>query len=198
MSFFKTASKNSPIFKNIVIKYLKMKKLSYFAVAAALVMLVASCSLFKKSTATDTAAGTTTAGSVSTSSTAASEAGSAAGTALKALYSSYSASGKLDLSNATNLLNVASLSSAISGLKGSDKDYKLSFAKGLVLGSNNLVNNTNSETVVDKLTTLAGSAASQAVTAASESTAAEKIGAVAENASTIGSAVSSILNIFKK
>ena len=32
-----------------------MKKLGFFAVSAALVMLVASCSLFKKSTASETA-----------------------------------------------------------------------------------------------------------------------------------------------
>ena len=175
-----------------------MKKLGFFAVSAALVMLVASCSLFKKSTASETADSAAATTTVNTASSAANEAGSAAGTALKALYSSYKSAGKLDLSNAARLLNVASLSSAISGLKGSDKDYKLSFAKGLVLGSSNLVNNTNSETVVDKLTGLAESAASQAISSASNSTAAEKIGAVAENASTIGSAVSSILNIFKK
>ena len=137
-----------------------MKKLGFFAVSAALVMLVASCSLFKKSTASETADSAAATTTVNTASSAANEAGSAAGTALKALYSSYKSAGKLDLSNATNLLNVASLSSAISGLKGSDKDYKLSFAKGLVLGSSNLVNNTNSETVVDKLTGLAESAAS--------------------------------------
>lgn len=82
--------------------------------------------------------------------------GQAAGAALKSLYTQYKADGKLDMSNLTNVLNLTTLATNVKGLKGqSDKTtfYK-DFAAGLILGSNNLVSQTNSTAVMSGLTSL--------------------------------------------
>ena len=82
--------------------------------------------------------------------------GKTAGTALKALYAQYKLDGKkLNMNNATNLLNAASLAGSIKELKASDLTYKKDYAKGLILGSMNLVTESNSSNVLSGLTSLA-------------------------------------------
>lgn len=129
--------------------------------------------------------------------------GKAAGAALKALYAQYKIDGKVDMSNLTNLMNVATLANNIKGLKGeTDKSafYK-DFASGLVLGSGNLVNSNNTNSVMNGLTNLVNNVdlsglqdkASSAVT-----TATNKGTEVVQNASAISESVSNILQLFKK
>ena len=64
------------------------------------------------------------------------------------------------MTNLNNILNLATLSQAITELKDAGKvdksDYVREFATGLILGSNNLVNQTNSTPVVSNLTNIAG------------------------------------------
>ena len=76
--------------------------------------------------------------------------GKAAGVALKSLYTQYKADGKLNMQNVGNIVNLATLANNLKGLKGqSDKSafYK-DFASGLVTGSGNLVNDSNSGAVM--------------------------------------------------
>ena len=116
--------------------------------------------------------------------------GKAAGAALRALYTQYKADGKLDMSNLNNIANAATFTANVQGLKGqSDKGtfYK-DFASGLILGSNNLVNESNSTTVMNTITNLVDNADLSASTA-NTSTAAEK-------ASTAAS-ITNILGLFK-
>ncbi len=158
--------------------------------------------LFKKAT-TET---TTT----ETAVTAANTNGQAAGAALKALYSQYKADGKLDMGNLTNLMNLATLATNVQGLKGqTDKSsfYK-EFASGLVLGSNNLVNNTNSTSIMGGLQNLVNNVDLSGLTAKTEdakaalteklTTASGKATTAVENATEIAGAVTNILNLFKK
>ena len=98
------------------------------------------------------------------------------------------------MSNPTNLLNIASLTSSIAGLKAADKDYKKSFATGLVLGSSNLVTNNTSNTVMDQLSKIAGTVANSSQAQQAANTASS----VAKDAGAIASSVSNILSIFKK
>lgn len=124
--------------------------------------------------------------------------GKAAGTALRALYTQYKADKKLDMSNLNNIANVATFSANVQGLKGQSNKgtfYK-DFVSGLITGSNNLVNETNSTTVMDSITNLVQnvdlSGVEQKATnaAATASTAASSV-------SDIASSVTSILNLFK-
>lgn len=121
-----------------------MKLSTIFAAAAALV-LATSCGIF--------GAGNGTATPTSN--------GQASGAALRNLYTQYKADGnKVDMTNLNNILNLATLSQAITELKDAGKvdksDYVREFATGLILGSNNLVNQTNSTPVVSNLTNIAG------------------------------------------
>ena len=140
--------------------------------------------------------------------------GQAAGAALKALYTQYKADGKLDMGNLTNLMNLTTLATNVQGLKGqSNKSaFYMDFAKGLVLGSNNLVTESNSSSVMSGLTNLVNnvdlsgltaSAEDKAQSAASTLTeklagASDKANTAVENATEIAAAVTNILNIFKK
>ena len=121
-----------------------MKLSTIFAAVAALV-LATSCGIF--------GAGNGTATPTSN--------GQASGAALRNLYTQYKADGnKVDMTNLNNILNLATLSQAITELKDAGKvdksDYVREFATGLILGSNNLVNQTNSTPVVSNLTNIAG------------------------------------------
>lgn len=171
-----------------------MKAIKFIAVIATAAMLASSCSLLSKGGSSAPAANTA-ASTATVAGTTAQQAGSAAGSALRTLFTAYSQNGnKLDMSNPTNLLNIASLTSSIAGLKTADKDYKKSFAQGLVLGSSNLVTQNTSNNVLDQLTKIAGTVANsnqaqQAATTASS---------VAKDAGAIASSVSNILSIFKK
>ena len=158
--------------------------------------------LFKKAT-TET---TTT----ETSTTAATTNGQAAGAALKALYSQHKADGKLDMGNLTNLMNLATLATNVQGLKGqTDKgSFYKDFASGLVLGSNNLVNSTNSTSIMSGLQNLVNNVDLSGLTAKAEdgkaalteklTSASAKATTAVENANEIAGAVTNILNLFKK
>ena len=140
--------------------------------------------------------------------------GQAAGVALKALYGQYKTDGKLDMSNLTNLMNLAALATSVQNLKGqTDKTtfYK-DFVKGLITGSNNLVNENNSTSIMSGLQNLVNNVDLSGLTASAEekaesaaATLTEKLtGASAkantavENATEIAGAVTNILNLFKK
>jgi hypothetical protein len=140
--------------------------------------------------------------------------GQAAGVALKALYGQYNADGKLDMSNLTNLMNLAALATSVQNLKGqTDKTtfYK-DFVKGLISGSNNLVNADNSTSIMSGLQNLVNNVDLSGLTASAEekaesaaatlteklSGASEKANTAVENASEIATAVTNILNLFKK
>jgi hypothetical protein len=139
--------------------------------------------------------------------------GQAAGAALKALYTQYKADGKLDMGNLTNLMNLTTLATNVQGLKGqSNKSaFYMDFAKGLVLGSNNLVTENNSTSIMSglqnlvnnvDLSGLTASAQDKAQSAASSiaeklTGASEKANTAVENATEIAGAVTNILNLFK-
>ena len=134
-----------------------MKKI-YIIIATLAVFVVSVTSadaqilkkLFNKSTGTETA-------SEATTEPAATVNGKAAGAALKALYTQYKADGKLNITNLTNIANITTLASNVNGLKGqTDKTtfYK-DFAAGLIAGSNNLVTEDTSSSVMSGLTSLA-------------------------------------------
>jgi hypothetical protein len=140
--------------------------------------------------------------------------GQAAGVALKALYGQYNADGKLDMSNLTNLMNLAALATSVQNLKGqTDKTtfYK-DFVKGLISGSNNLVNADNSTSIMSGLQNLVNNVDLSGLTASAEEKAesaaatltekltgaSEKANTAVENATEIATAVTNILNLFKK
>ena len=136
--------------------------------------------------------------------------GKAAGVALRALFTQYKADGKFDMGNLNNLLNLTSLANNIQGLKGQTNKgafYK-DFASGLVIGSNNLVTEQNTTSVMDGLTNLVNNVDLSGLTQKAEetqATVAEKVASATTKANTavtnateIASAVTNILNIFKK
>lgn len=98
--------------------------------------------------------------------------GITAGKALVALYKQYKSDGKLDFSNTTNLTNLVSLVSNIKGLtnKSTTSSTPADFLSGLISGSNNLVNNSNANSVLGALGSIANldtnSLAQSATTAA--------------------------------
>ena len=156
--------------------------------------------LFKKGTTETT----------TTTETAATTNGKAAGAALKALYSQYKTDGKLDMGNLTNLMNLATLATNVQGLKGqTDKgSFYKDFASGLVLGSNNLVNTTNSTSIMGGLQNLVDNVDLSGLTAKTEeakeslteklTAASGKATTAVENATEIAGAVTNILNLFNK
>lgn len=163
-----------------------------------------------KGNTTETTTTTTATGTVAT----ATSDGQAAGVALKALYGQYKADGKLDMSNLTNLMNLAALATSVQNLKGqTDKTtfYK-DFVKGLITGSNNLVNENNSTSIMSGLQNLVNNVDLSGLTASAEEKAesaaatltekltgaSEKANTAVENATEIASAVTNILNLFKK
>lgn len=107
--------------------------------------------LLKKATGTEATTETTT-----TTETAATTNGKAAGAALKALYTQYKTDGKLNITNVTNIANITTLATNVKGLKGqTDKtSFYKDFAAGLITGSNNLVTEETSGSVMDGLTSL--------------------------------------------
>ena len=158
-----------------------------------------------ETTATEASATTAT----ETASTATVD-GKAAGVALRALFTQYKADGKFDMGNLNNLLNLTSLANNIQGLKGQTNKgafYK-DFASGLVIGSNNLVTEQNTTSVMDGLTNLVNNVDLSGLTQKAEetqATVAEKVASATTKANTavtnateIASAVTNILNIFKK
>ena len=181
-----------------------MKAFSFIAAVALVCFTAVSCGILGNKTTSSEQASTAT---VSASGTVD---GQAAGVALKSLYGQYKTDGKLDMSNLSNIINLASLAQNIKGLKGqTDKSafYK-DFASGLILGSDNLVTEQNTSSVMSGLTGLLNNVdlsgvqetASQVTETASEKVegAAQTATSVISNASSIADSVTSILNLFKK
>ena len=112
-------------------------------------------------------------------------------------------------SNLNNIANVATFSANVQGLKGQPNKgaYYKDFLSGLITGSNNLVNESNSTTVMDSITNLvqnvdltaATEKANAAATTATEkvATATEKASSAASSVSNIANSITSILNLFK-
>lgn len=169
-----------------------------FSIIAALVMTAfaaSSCGIL------GTAAGTvgTNDATATTNVTTGTTNGQAAGAALKALYAQYKADGnKLNMTNLTNIVNLTTLANNVQGLKGmSNKaDFYKEFASGLVLGSNNLVSQSNSNSIMNGLQNLVNNVDLSGLQSKTENAAAKGAAAL-ENATTIANSVSSILNIFK-
>lgn len=139
-----------------VINKIKMKLTKIFA-AAALVLMTASCGVLGSGSTQSVSAGTT--------------GGQASGAALKNLYTQFQADGKLDVTNISNVVNLATLANGIQGLKNQDDKsaFYADFAKGLVLGSGNLISNTTAPSITNTLSGLANtdlSALTNAATAA--------------------------------
>lgn len=179
-----------------------MKRLSFiFALAIAAFLssqTVAEAQILKNLLKQATSSTTTTESAGTTN-------GKAAGSALKSLYTQYKADGKLDMSNLNNIMNAATLATNVKGLKGqTDKTtfYK-DFASGLILGSENLVSQTNSTAVMSGLTNLVNNvdlsvltekaADAQQQTAALQSKGTE----AAQSLSAVKDSVTSILELFK-
>mgnify|MGYP003311887936 CR=1 FL=1 len=136
--------------------------------------------------------------------------GKTAGIALRALFTQYKADGKIDMGNVNNLLNLTALANNIKGLKDQTNKtafYK-DFAAGLVTGSNNLVTTANSTPVMDGLKNIVDNVDLSALTQKAEvaattvsdkvATATEKANTAASNVNEIATAVTNILDIFKK
>lgn len=116
--------------------------------------------------------------------------GNSAGKALHNLYTQYKADGKFDAKNLNNILNTVSLINSCSDLKENIKNtsFLKDFGIGLVLGSNNLVTNDNSDIVTEQLGALVSNIDSEKM-----NDAAQKAGAVMESAGQIAG----LLNLFK-
>ena len=130
-------------------------KLTHIFAAAALVLMTASCGVL--------GAGCTSGASVGVTG------GQASGAAVKNLYAQYQADGKIDVTNINNVVNLATLANGIQGLKDQDDKsaFYADFAKGLVLGSGNLISNTAAPSVTNSLTGLANTDLSALTNAAS-------------------------------
>jgi hypothetical protein len=106
-------------------------------------------------------------------------------------------------------VNLTTFASNVQGLKGQPNKgaYYMDFAKGLVLGSENLVNENNSNAVMSGLSNLVENVDLSALTQKAEDKASNltdklanasgKANEAANNVSEIASAVSNILNLFK-
>lgn len=126
------------------------------------------------------------------------------GAALLSLYTQYKSTGKLDLTNPTNLNNLLTLASNIKGLD--QLVNKSSFLTGLISGSKNLVNQSNSDTVLSSLTKLSGldlssvssSSAASAVTGVlSKVATGAATGASSNSSAALSSATSILTGLFK-
>ncbi|MGN1221046.1 MAG: hypothetical protein ACI4TU_08910 [Candidatus Cryptobacteroides sp.] len=123
--------------------------------------------------------------------------GQAAGAALKSLYTQYKADGKLDMKNVKNIASLTTLAKNLQGLKGQSNksQFYKDFATGLVKGSNNLVNKTNSSSVMSGLSNIVNNVDLSSLVNGASSTASTSKGV--ENASEIASSVTKVLNLFK-
>ena len=130
-------------------------KLTHIFAAAALVLMTASCGVLGAGSTSGASAGVT--------------GGQASGAALKNLYAQYQADGKIDVTNINNVVNLATLANGIQGLKDQDDKsaFYADFAKGLVLGSGNLISNTAAPSVTSSLSGLANTDLSALTNAAS-------------------------------
>lgn len=188
-----------------------MKTKSFIAVIMTLALTFASCG--STSTSSNPLAALSAQSAAYTS-------GQSAGTALRALYTQYKTNGKIDMTNLATLTHILTLTNSCQTLKNAQKGTGAyaDFTKGLMMGSNNLVNQTNTETVVSNLTNVINKVDTSSLTNAinqgsnkvntAVNTAVEKGNAaienatakgsaVVENASSIANSITSIVNLFK-
>ena len=135
----------------------------------------------------------------SSTTTTAQSAGSETGAAIKALYNQYKADKTLDMTNLTTIANVTKLANSISGLKTNlkDKTYSKDFTKGLILGSSNLVTESNSSSVLSQLKKLTNVDLSSIASAAASSSTAQKASSAVSEAKKVSDSVTNLLKIFK-
>ena len=167
-----------------------MKKVFLFVATA---MLLSSCGALTgtPSSSNQASGNTATAAAVQTNPSAQ---GQAAGSALKSLYSQYKADGKYDAGNMNNIINTLTLVNNCQGLKTNVKDSEFwkSFAGGLILGSDMLVNTSNVDQITNGLQTMVNS-----VDASKLQAAVSNAGTAVSNVSSAASSISSILSMFK-
>ena len=123
--------------------------------------------------------------------------GQQSGVALAALNTQYKAAGKIDMSNMTNLLNVAVLANAAQPLKGQtdgSQVYK-DFAKGLIVGSNELVSEATVGNVIAGVSALTG-VDMKSLQGKGDNAASKGVEA-AENVANIATSVSAIMALFQ-
>jgi len=106
------------------------------------------------------------------------ENGVAAGKALVSLYTQYKADGKLDLKNTSNVSNLVTLVQNVKGLtsKSTVANTSTDFLSGLISGSNKIVNDSNSNSVLSALGSIAGLDASTIAKSAAKSAASSALG----------------------
>ena len=129
-------------------------------------------------------------------------AGQQSGVSLKALYNQYKADGKLDFSNLSNITNILNVSAQVQKLTSAEKDsvsYS-DFAKGLIEGSVNLVNDLNVEQVTETLVSQLGSIDTSKITETTDKaqTAVSNISSTASSIATSASSIMEVLNLFKQ
>lgn len=123
--------------------------------------------------------------------------GQQSGVALAALNEQYKSAGKIDLSNMTNILNVAIVVNAAQTIKDQTEgsQYYKDFAKGLIVGSNELVSEATVGNVVAGVSALAGVDV-KSLQGKSDNAAAKGVTA-AENVANIASSVSILMSLFQ-
>ena len=123
--------------------------------------------------------------------------GQQSGVAIAALNEQYKAAGKVDMSNMTNLLNVAIVVNAAQTLKDQTEgsQYYKDFAKGLIVGSNELVSEATVGNVIAAVTAMTGvdvdALQNKGDAAAAKGTAA------LENVANIATSVAAIMTLFQ-
>ena len=128
-------------------------------------------------------------------------AGNQSGVALKALYDQYKTDGKLDLSNLSNVANVLNVSAQVQKISQADKatvSYS-DFAKGLIEGSANLVNELNAEQITEALITKVGNVDTSKLdeTTDKAQTAVSNISSAASSVAASASSIMEVINLFK-
>lgn len=123
-----------------------MKKISIIIVFVG-ALVCASCSSVSKLASNASSTTQPSAGTIQ---------GTACGKVLGTMYTQYKSTGKVDMKNSSTLLSVTELSTHYSSLRNnkSNTTYLYSFAKGLVSGTNGLVNTSNSLSSVNSLLSL--------------------------------------------
>ena len=82
--------------------------------------------------------------------------GSTTGSALATIFNVLKNTGSLDLGNLTNLINLGQILTGANSLVDASQSYTDQFAKDLIAGSNNMINNSNVSNVIAGLKNLAG------------------------------------------
>lgn len=163
-----------------------MKLRTIIVAVAALILTATSCSILKGN------------------SSSASSSGNSVGGALTSIYTQYKKDGKIDLTNLSNIINLATIANNIGLLKGAADTAASaatnsleSFVGGLISGSGNLVNASNSSSVVGSLTKLAGLDLSSIINAGNQA-ATDAATTLSSNAAGVASAVGTLTSIFKQ